>query len=78
MGSIAVKTQEGVARFRRAGVLFTREEQVLSVEELGPERVAAIKAESMLEVRELAAAVPVEISDEAPQEQPAQRGKGRR
>lgn len=47
-----LRVQAKAARFRRAGLTFGREEQVIALDKLTDEQVAAIKAEPMLAVIE--------------------------
>jgi len=59
---IAVRTREGVERFRRAGFAFQRKEPlVIALADLLPEKLAAIRGEPQLEVVELEES-PVEAS----------------
>lgn len=58
------------ARFRRAGIEFTRDTQVLDVAALTPEQLAVIAAEPLLVVEVVAA--PVRVGDDAP---PAKKGR---
>lgn len=48
----ALRVQAKAASFRRAGLTFGREEQVIALDKLTDEQVAAIKAEPMLAVIE--------------------------
>lgn len=50
---LIVSTRKGVKSFRRAGQTFTEVETTIALESLKDDQVAALKAESMLNVREV-------------------------
>lgn len=50
---LIVSTRKGVKSFRRAGLAFTEADTTIAVDSLKAEQIEALKAEPMLNVREL-------------------------
>ena len=74
MPSVTVRTKEGVAKFGRAGLRFTREP---STHEVTEDQLSILRAEPSLEVETAASRVPLPEATAADEELPEKR-RGRK